>query len=340
MACRYTYKGKVYSEEEFKALLASGELAKQHKEGKVKVQLPSSQMERMMARAEKLASAEGFKAGVEATKEEMAQLAEKKKQEQVVEKERKERVSAVRKNTRKISKASRSKVTLATDKSLLKGLGKVNANRLEKNNPKMFDEFEALSGLVTEGLGKPRINSKGELVDKTRWASNTEIQDFLDRYDEWLENDRKEEFFDAHLDFDISMDMTLDEMKQVVDSGKLKEGVNAEEVKANFEASVAKAKQQAKERIAELDKAFEGEELTPAEKEALKQIKKLNPDLLTPSQLMEVNQILENMVVNSSFDNSGTVVNLSIVTNDVQNAKKVLEKNAIVTGKQIGRAHV
>ena len=68
MACRYTYKGKVYSEEEFKALLASGELAKQHKEGKVKVQLPSSQMERMMARAEKLASAEGFKAGVEATK--------------------------------------------------------------------------------------------------------------------------------------------------------------------------------------------------------------------------------------------------------------------------------
>ena len=193
----------------------------------------------------------------------------------------------------------------------------------------MFDEFEALSGLVTEGLGKPRINSKGELVDKTRWASNTEIQDFLDRYDEWLENDRKEEFFDAHLDFDISMDMTLDEMKQVVDSGKLKEGVNAEEVKANFEASVAKAKQQAKERIAELDKAFEGEDLIPAEKEALKHIKKLNPDLLTPSQLMDVNQVLENMVVNSSFDNSGLVVNLSIVTNDIQNTKKVLEKNGI-----------
>jgi len=397
MACRYTYKGKVYSEEEFKALLASGELAKQHKEGKVKVQLTPKQLERMLSKAQDVGTDYGYRFGVaegkiigeikgiskglkegaknekekikslnkdiidllgrnkvvkmlpysklkkimsEAAKvntlEDLDKFEDKlqdivytEKAEQLAEKERKERVSAVRKNTRKISKASRSKVTLATDKSLLKGLGKVNVNRLEKNNPTMFEEFEQLAQRVVDGIGKPRINPKGELVEKNRWASNSHIQDFLDRYDEWLENDRKEEFFDAHLDFDISMDMTLDEMKQVVDSGKLKEGVNAEEVKANFEASVAKAKQQAKERIAELDKAFEGEELTPAEKEALKQIKKLNPDLLTPSQLMEVNQILENMVVNSSFDNSGTVVNLSIVTNDVQNAKKVLEKNGI-----------
>ena len=64
MACRYTYKGKVYSEEEFKALLASGELAKQHKEGKVKVQLTPKQLERMLSKAQDVGSDYGYQFGV------------------------------------------------------------------------------------------------------------------------------------------------------------------------------------------------------------------------------------------------------------------------------------
>lgn len=64
MACRYTYKGKVYSEEEFKALLASGELAKAAQSGRVKLEIPSSQFERMMGKAQNKAANQGYDIGI------------------------------------------------------------------------------------------------------------------------------------------------------------------------------------------------------------------------------------------------------------------------------------
>lgn len=243
---------------------------------------------------------------------------------------------------KKVRAKQKDKVSVfAGDKVLLKEFTALNPLYVDN-----IEEYNQIAQQILDNITSPKV-APTEVTKAGRELSNQEITDYIKRQQPLQEQAKKDKLAQQYKELvDVGaidpQTMTLAEMQEMIDkvSGEQREGeyeasqmLKAAEEKRKQMIELVRQKIRAMQFLKEKDDSGESfyEELDEVEKEVFDTLSEIDPENLTLTQLIGLNNVIENINTNGSFDGAGKYWALGQAQKNIEALKQAKQE----TGAQV-----